>query len=164
MIYVSGFLNVLSQEEQQREADKYAENGWELKDPSSHNVRIIIDDKDLDRFCDHLKSLPFDKKPRTWTDRNGETHTYQTVSFYMKGSAIAGNHIKLRAAIKDQQAPGAFERQAPPAQRPQSQPQSVERQFAGTQPGSSPRQPFRAPKENTWNSAPLDNIDEEIPF
>lgn len=165
MIFLSGFIDFLSQEDQNREAELYASNGWDLKDPSSHKVRIIIEDKDIDAFCEYIKSLPYDKKPRQWTDRNGETHISQTVSFSMKGSQLAGNYVKLRATLKSQQERngGLFRGTQAPAQ-PARPPLQQQMPAPAANRGASPRQAYKAPQENTWNSAPLDNIDDEIPF
>lgn len=164
MIFLSGFINFLTQAQQQEEEARYIEKGWDLKEPSTHSVRIMIEASDLDAFCEHLKSLPLDKQTREWTDRNGQVHKSETVSIYLKGSQLSGNYVKLKAAIKTQDAgqnrPGPRPSAPPPQQRQQPAPQRPPLQQS-----VSPRQVYRAPQANVWAGSENVEVDnDEIPF
>ena len=163
MIFLSGSINELSQSDQQQEADFYQQKGWALKDPTTHDVRIMIEDKDLDGFIEYLRALPLDKKPRVWKDRNGTEHVSETVSFRLKGTQMAGNWVKLRAAIKTQQDLSSPAHQQP-RQTPQVRPQAAA--AAATAPIPSQPVPNAAPAQ--WDTAPVAAqtaaFDEDIPF
>jgi hypothetical protein len=69
MIFLNGSINRLSQQQIEQEAAAYEANGWELRDSTSHNVRITIAVEDIPAFCEYLQQLPLDQKPKVWTDR-----------------------------------------------------------------------------------------------
>lgn len=130
MIFLNGSINIATAEELQREADYYAQQGWELRDPTTHQVRLQIAREDIDALCAYLKALPADRKPKVWTDRKGERHEAEAVSIRLKGTEMAGNWTKLRACLDERKIPAAepspYARQAAPrpAQQPVSSPQA----------------------------------------
>jgi hypothetical protein len=169
MIYLSGSINLCNQAELQREAELYARNGWELKDPTTHRVSVTIDEADIDAFCQYLRSRPRDRKPKIWTDRDGQQHQVQTVTFFLNGTEMTGNWTRLRARIDPTarpaaaQAPATGQRQArtaPPVRRSPT-PQAQANGFP--QPQAQPQAPV-APAAPVWNSQPLEPDDDDIPF
>lgn len=121
MIFLSGAIRTTSQQELLREGEVYAERGWELKDPTTHSVAITIDEGDIDALAAYLHQRPRDKRLKTWTDRSGQQHQTRTVTLYLKGTEMAGNWVRLRAALSlpSEQQPVAGASHAPARQRPE---------------------------------------------
>lgn len=177
MIYLSGAINLVPQAELQREAELFARNGWELKDPTTHKVSITIAEQDIDAFCQYLRNRPRDRKPKVWTDRQGQEHQAQTVTFYLNGTEMTGSWTRLRGRFDPQAKPPAVgggsavgatrSRPAPPVRRV-STPQPPADGFvpapavaaAAAVPAASPAAQWTA--QPSWNSAGDD--DEDIPF
>lgn len=170
MIYLSGAINLSSQADLQREAELFARNGWELKDPTTHRVSITIDEGDIDAFCQFLRSRPRDRKPKIWTDRNGQQHQAQTVTFFLNGTEMTGNWTRLRGRLDPNARPGTSQGTAAPQPQartasPVRRPPSPQAQANGyPQPQAQPQAPaaFAAP---LWNSQPsVNEEDDDIPF
>lgn len=163
MIYLSGSINLRSQQELQREAELFSRNGWELRDPTTHTVSVTIAQEDIDAFCDYLRSRPVDRKPKVWRDRDGNEHQAPTVTFFLNGSEMTGTWTRLRARLD----PSAAPRQSTPSTtaRPAAHapvrrapaPTRNTSHVATTPPAAQPDQPI------AWQGQ-SDDIDDEIPF
>ena len=178
MIYLSGAINLSSQADLEREAELFARNGWELKDPTTHRVSVTIDEADIDAFCQFLRSRPRDRRPKVWTDRNGQQHQAQTVTFFLNGTEMTGNWTRLRARLDpDAQiaaAQGATAgvrqaRTAPPVRRSPTPPPQA--QANGFPQSSAPHAAAAtatpvAEATPTWNSQPSwdQDDDDDVPF
>lgn len=164
MIFLTGAINTVSLENQNREVEVYQKNGWALKDPTTHDVRIVIEEKDIEEFIKFLRSLPSDPKPKVWKDRNGKEHVNETVSFRMKGTEMSETWVKLRAAIKtDQdlsspshQHSGGYRQTAPAARQAPAA-------HIADQPISSPAAQWK-PAPTPTPAAEASIFDEDIPF
>lgn len=173
-IFLTGSINLLAQEEIQREAERYAQNGWEYRDPTTHRVSVQIAQEDIDAFCDYLRNKIPDRKPKVWRDRDGNEHQTQTVTFFLNGSEMTGNWIRLRSALhttpQASHQPGAASAQTPVRRTPAPAP--VRRSTAAMGPAPAAQPPVAAPQSPAtpdrppvWTSAPLDpEDDDEIPF
>lgn len=167
-IYLSGAINLVSQEELKREAEVYAQNGWEYRDPTTHKVSVQIAQRDIEAFCDYLRNRPVDRKPKVWRDRDGNEHQEPTVTFYLNGSEMTGTWIRLRSSLRTTpqavaQQPSAAGHAPAPVRRA---PAPVRRAVPASAPAAvaqeRPATPDRPP---VWNSAPLDpEDDDDIPF
>ena len=163
MIYLSGAINLRTVEEMQREADIYQQNGWTLRDPTTHRVTVSIDEKDIEAFCAYLRNKPRDERMKTWTDRNGQQQQARTVSFYLNGTEMTGNWVRLRSRLDPvaqnsrPAAPGAAPMPAQPRQ-PQHAPQRQPAPMPTRAPASSPAA--------VWSSSPQQpqHDDHDIPF
>lgn len=173
-IYLSGAINIVSQEELQREAEVYATNGWEYRDPTTHKVAVQLAHRDIEAFCEYLRSRPLDRRPKVWRDRDGNEHREETVSFYLNGSEMTGTWIRLRAKLNTQaqgqgqaQSPAtgsaaapstSVRRAAAPLRRPPAAAAAAPSAVAQQRPATPERQP-------AWNTAPLEpEEDDDIPF
>jgi hypothetical protein len=168
-IFLSGAINLVSQEELQREADLYAANGWEYRDPTTHKVSVQIAQQDIEAFCDYLRSRPVDRRPKVWRDRDGNEHQEPTVTFDLNGSEMTGTWIRLRSKLNTTQ------QASPPAAAATSAPAAPVRRaaapvrrapVAAAAPAlvvqERPATPDRPP---VWNSGPLEpEDDDDIPF
>lgn len=174
MIYLSGSINLVPQTELQREAELFARNGWELKDPTTHKVSITIAERDIEAFCQYLRNRSRDRKPKIWTDRHGQEHQEQTVTFYLNGSEMTGSWTRLRARLDPQSKPAASadgagpgrQRQAPPVRRVSAPTQAQD--LAPTAATAPPAPPAVASPAAQWNAQPIlnsaDEDDDDIPF
>lgn len=171
-IYLSGAINLVSQEELQREAEVYATNGWEYRDPTTHKVAVQLAHRDIEAFCEYLRSRPLDRRPKVWRDRDGNEHREETVSFYLNGSEMTGTWIRLRAKLNTQaqgqaQSPAtgsaaapstSVRRAAAPLRRPPAAAAAAPSAVAQQRPATPERQP-------AWNTASLEpEEDDDIPF
>ncbi len=162
MIFLSGSINLSTQQELQREAEFFSRNGWELKDPTTHRVSVTIAQEDIEAFCDYLRSKAPDRKPKVWRDRNGVEHQAPTVTFFLNGTEVTGTWTRLRARLDPQaqqrqaQAPAPTRTSAaPPVRRspsPIPQPSHAEPPQRLATPDSPP----------VWQADAFD--DEEVPF
>lgn len=172
-IYLSGAINLVSQDELQREAGIYAQNGWEYKDPTTHKVSVQIAQRDIEAFCDYLRNKPVDRRPRVWRDRDGNEHQEPTVTFFLNGSEMTGTWIRLRSSLKttpqglgeaaaaSTPTPAPVRRTPAPVRRAPAT-ASTPAPAAVPAPQHPPATPDRPP---VWTSAPLDpEDDDEIPF
>lgn len=160
MIYLSGAIRIATEQELMREAEVYAQRGWTLKDPTTHNVSITLDEDDLDAFASYLQQRPRDKRLRIWTDRHGVQHEARTVTFYLKGTEMAGNWVRLRASVGSQptQLP---DQPAPAPDRPRAAP-PIRRTPAAATPAPSMAW-ATTPNQPPSSSAESDDYD-DIPF
>lgn len=162
MIFLSGSINLCTQQELQREAEFFSRNGWELKDPTTHRVSVTIAQEDIEAFCDYLRSKAPDRKPKVWRDRNGVEHQAPTVTFFLNGTEVTGTWTRLKARLD----PQAQQRQAqPPLPARQSTPAPVRRSATPPQPPTyaQPAQPPATPdRPPVWQSEAFE--DEEVPF
>lgn len=172
MIHLSGAIRIATQQELQREGDIYAQQGWELKDPTTHNVSITVNEGDIEALARFLRQRPRDKRSRVWTDRRGIQHEDRTVTLYLKGTEMAGNWVRLRAALDpDAHAPQASQ---PPAgaERPRPAP-PVRRSSTGAAVApAAPAAPTPEPSM-AWAAPPArpetppsfsSDADDELPF
>jgi hypothetical protein len=173
MIFLNGSINRLSQQQIEQEAAAYEANGWELRDSTSHNVRITIAVEDIPAFCEYLQQLPLDQKPKVWTDRRtGERLEAPAVSFYLKGVEMAGNWISLKAGLKNRDnraQPSAAPTATPagtPARRSAQAPLRRSTAAAAAPSGASQLPLAAPPAAPGWHSAPLSNDleDDDVPF
>lgn len=165
MIFLTGSVNRLTPQQMQQEAERYQANGWEQREANTHSVRVTIAMDDIEAFCSYLRALTPDNRPKVWTDRNGERHEAPACSFWLRGVEIAGNWIRLSAALNDRA-----------SDRPSPAPPPVRRTTAPTASapaGAPPAAPgwqspapvaIHAPAANSWNTAPGDLDDDDIPF
>lgn len=162
-IYLHGSINLASQEDLQREAERFAANGWELRDPTTHKVSISIAQRDIDAFCDYLRSRPLDQKSKVWRrDSDGNEHQDPSITFYLNGSEITGTWIRLRSRLRTDAAPA-------PASAPAgaSQPARAARPAtpAPVRRAASPAaQPARPESQTTWQSPAGEGDEDDIPF
>lgn len=136
-IFLTGAVRLVPQEEILREGQVYANNGWTLKDPTTHKVAITIKEQDIEALAQFLRNKKRDDKPSRWTDRNGNQREDQTVTLYLKGTEMAGNWVRLRAALNDGQ-------QAAAGSAPRNRPSPPIRRGPGNPP-PAPVQPSPAP-------------------
>lgn len=182
MIFLTGSVNRLTPQQMQQEAERYQANGWKQREASTHSVRVTIAIEDIEAFCSYLRALPPDNKPKVWTDRNNERHEVPACSFWLRGVEIAGNWIRLSAALNDQPfdrpssapatstasaAASASRRLAPPPVRRVTAPIATASADAPpAAPGwqSPAAVATQAPAANSLNTA-TDNFDDnDIPF
>jgi hypothetical protein len=165
MIYLSGSINLMSQQELQREAELFSRNGWELRDPTTHRVSVTIAQEDIDAFCDYLRNRPADRKPKVWRDRNGEEHQASTVTFFLNGSEMTGSWTRLRARLDPSAQPRQSDTTTTTAARPAPHP-PVRRapdpsrnnsHVPAAPPSAQPAQPA------AWQAEAFDD-DDDIPF
>lgn len=162
-IYLSGAINLVSQEEIQREADLYAQNGWEYRDPTTHKVSVQIAQRDIEAFCDYLRNKPLDRRPRVWRDRDGHEHQEPTVTFYLNGIEMTGTWIRLRSKLNTTPQPAAAP--ATPARRAPAPLRRNTTAAAAPNPAAPQQPPVTPNPPQAQNSAPLDpEIDDEVPF
>lgn len=162
MIFLSGSINLSTQQELQREAEFFSRNGWELKDPTTHRVSVTIAREDIDSFCEYLRSKAPDRKPKVWRDRNGVEHQAPTVTFYLNGTEVTGTWTRLRARIDPQAQPAKASASAPArsaAPAPVRRAPAPLPQPSHAEPMQRPSTPDRPP---AWQSDDFD--DEEVPF
>lgn len=176
MIFLSGAIRIATPQELQREGEVYAQRGWELKDPTTHNVSITIDEQDIEALAEYLRQRPRDKRSRAWTDRRGIQHEARTVTLYLKGTEMAGNWVRLRATLDPEamdpqpsSSPAVGRaRPAPPVRRPAA-PRST---TTPVTPAAAPQQAAPQPSMG-WAAAPArpdappsfpSDADEELPF
>lgn len=182
MIFLTGSVNRLTPQQMQQEAERYQANGWEQREANTHSVRVTIAMDDIEAFCSYLSALTPDNRPKVWTDRNGERHEAPACSFWLRGVEIAGNWIRLSAALNDRPsdrpslAPAAStasatasasRRPAPPPVRRVTAPMTSAPAGAPlAAPGWQSPAPVatQAPAANSWNTAPDDFDDDDIPF
>lgn len=166
-IYLSGAINLVRPEEIQREADLYSQNGWEYKDPTTHKVSVQIAQRDIDAFCDWLRSRPADRRPKVWRDRDGNEHQEPTVTFYLNGSEMTGSWIRLRSRLNtNAPEPAQMQSTAGPVRRAAAPVRRSAPQAAAAPPLDAAAQP-QAPTSRppAWNTAPLEpEDDDDIPF
>jgi len=175
MIYLSGSINLCSQADLEREAEFFATNHWELKDPTTHRVAVTVDESDIDALAQFLRNKPRDRKPKVWTDRNGEQHQAQTVTFFLNGTEMTGNWTRLRARLDPDgqsnlpqtgSAPTRQGRAAAPIRRSSTAPSQLD---GFTQPAPSATGPSAAMAQpssvsndhRNWNQ---DEDDDDVPF
>lgn len=173
-IFLTGSIKLLGQEEIQREAERYAQNGWEYRDPTTHRVSVTIAQADIEAFCDYLRNRPVDRQPKVWRDRDGIEHQAPAVTFFLNGSEMTGNWIRLRSALHStpQDSPQAGAATTPQPVRRAPAPAPVRRSPAPAAPAAAAPPPAAvagasaAPAQPpVWNSAPLDpEDDDDIPF
>jgi len=149
IINLSGSINACSVEDMQREADRFADNGWTLRDPTTHTVSVSIAVKDLEAFCDYLRSRPQDRNPKAWSKApDGTIIKEPSVSFYLDGSEMTGTWIRLRSRIKTDGAtapssastPTPTRRQAPVTRQAPIQQDARQRPPVQPQPSALPSQ------------------------
>jgi len=100
-IYLSGAINTRSLDEQNKQAQLFADKGWELKGgPSTHSVKISIPADRVTDFCAWLQAQPEDQKVERFTTRAGEEVERRYVSFYLDGKEMTGSWTKLSKVIK----------------------------------------------------------------
>ena len=100
-IYLSGAVNTRSLEEQNKQAQLFADKGWELKGgPSTHSVKVSVPADRVADFCAWLQSQPADQKVERFTTRTGEEVERRYVSFYLDGKEMTGSWTKLSKTIK----------------------------------------------------------------
>jgi hypothetical protein len=168
MIYLSGSIKLLSQAERQRQADVYARNGWELKEPSTHRVSITLDETDIDAFCQYLRGRPRDHK--MWTDRNGQQHQSQTVTFFLNGCEMTGNWTRLRAGLDPNTRDTPSKAQVSSSRKERTPAPVIRSSKQQGQANDLPQHPATSasPAANAapvWNGqSSWDQDDEEIPF
>jgi hypothetical protein len=177
MIFLTGSINTASQSDMEREASVYQQNGWEFRDPTTHKVAVTIAEDDIEEFCEHLRSLPRDKRLKEWTDRSGVTHKTQTISFYLKGTEMSATWVRLRGRLdnRSQRQPTQQDQasnsttqpsrrqSAPPINRPlppRLDPPQRPLQQSTAQPQAPG--PSQAPRP-TWNP-PQSVNDDDVPF
>jgi|GEM_PF-6111092 hypothetical protein len=169
-IYLTGSINLLSQEQIQREAERYAANGWEYRDPTTHRVSVQVAQEDIEAFCDYLRNRPLDRQPKVWRDRDGNQHQTPTVTFFLNGSEMTGNWIRLRSALNStpQASPqvGAATTSQPvrrtPAPAPVRRAAGASAPAAAAPPTVAVPQPRATPEQPpVWNSDPLDPEDDD---
>lgn len=175
MIHLSGAIRIATEQELMREGEVYAQRGWTLKDPTTHNVSITVNEDDIEDLAAYLRQRPRDKRSRAWTDRRGIQHEARTVTLYLKGTEMAGNWIRLRAAI-DPQAPqpvsqasatGERQRPAPPVRRaatPQAAPAPAQSPAAALEPVDPSLAWACTPDRPPVYTADGDDDDDELPF
>lgn len=173
-IFLTGSIKLLGAEEIQREAERYAANGWEYRDPTTHRVSVQIAREDIDAFCDYLRNRPLDRQPKVWRDRDGNEHQTPTVTFFLNGSEMTGNWTRLRSALNStpqaSPQPGAAPGQASPRRTPAPAP--IRRSPAASAPTAAapppvavPQPPATPDRPPVWSSAPLEpEDDDDIPF
>lgn len=106
IINLSGAVNACTVEDMQQEADRYATNGWTLRDPTTHKVSVSIAVKDVEAFCEWLRSQPADRIPKAWSkDSDGRIIKEPSISFYLDGSEVTGSWTRLRSRINTDQRP-----------------------------------------------------------
>ena len=172
-IFLTGSIKLLAQEEIQREAERYAQNGWEYRDPTTHRVSVQIAQDDIEAFCNYLRNRPLDRQPKRWSDRDGNEHQTSTVTFFLNGSEMTGNWIRLRSALNTtpQAAPQAAAAPVSQARRTPAPP-PVRRSPAAAPPPAPAQAPVPVPqapatpdRPPVWTSAPLaPEDDDDIPF
>lgn len=182
MIFLTGSVNQLTPQQMQQKAERYQANGWEQREANTHSVRVTIAMDDIEAFCSYLRALTPDNRPKVWTDRNGERHEAPACSFWLRGVEVAGNWIRLSAALSDRTsdrslpAPAASTASATATASRRPAPAPVRRTTAPTASapaGDPPAAPgwqspdpvaTQAPAANSWNTAPADFDDDDIPF
>lgn len=171
MIHLSGAIRIATQQELEREGQIYAERGWELKDPTTHNVSITINEDDIEALATFLRERPRDKRARVWTDRRGIQHEARTVTLYLKGTEMAGNWVRLRAALNPQldhqptAAAAGRPKAAPPVRRtpPAPGPTAPARPLTPAVP--PPSMGWAAPQTRPETPPSFtDDSDDELPF
>lgn len=166
MIYLSGAINLRTVEEMQREADIYQQNGWTLRDPTTHRVTVSIDEKDIEAFCDYLRNKPRDERLKTWTDRNGQQRQSRTISFYLNGTEMTGNWVRLRSRLDSTVQSNQNSRPAPAPAAAPNQPGRASAAAPQRQPAPAPtRAPASSPAA-VWTAPPPSPLhdDHDIPF
>lgn len=179
MIFLTGSVNRLTPQQMQQEAERYQANGWEQREANTHSVRVTIAMDDIEAFCSYLRQLTPDNKPKVWTDRNNQRHEAPACSFWLRGVEVAGNWIRLAAALRERSADRPSESVAPAASTAASRrpaPAPMRRTAANLSPavlGAPPAAPGwqkaaaaipPAQASNTWNTASTDFDDDNIPF
>jgi len=100
-IYLAGAINTRSLDEQNKQAQLFADKGWELKGgPNTHSVKVSIPADRVADFCTWLQSQPEDQKVERFTTRAGEEVERRYVSFYLDGKEVTGSWTKLSKTIK----------------------------------------------------------------
>lgn len=163
MTRLSGSVNRLTPDELQAERARYDENGWRFPDGMTHKVRVQIPLDEIDEFCAALKMLRQDRNGIYTRGPEGSAPTMTpAVSFYLSGSEMTGNWIKLWGRVAPQQ--GGYNSSTSPVQPAAPQQRTaVSRPTAQPQPAAQPTQP----SQPVWSqSAPAANSfdQEDIPF
>jgi len=99
-IYLGGAINTRSLDEQNKQAQLYAEKQWELKGgPATHRVKVSIPADRVDAFCDWLRDQPVDEKVERFTSAAGKEIERRNVSFFLDGREMSETWVKLSKAL-----------------------------------------------------------------
>lgn len=163
IVFLQGSVNVCTAEQMQREAERAAAYGRELRDPTTHTVAITIAQQDVEAFCEYVRNLPADRVGRGYCEGpDGRTYKAPSVTFYLDGTEVTGTWTRLRKRIDTAAGggPGAAASGAAPQRFGRGRPAPPIKR--GPQPDAAA--PPAAPTQG-W-SAPPDgpDDDDEIPF